>query len=138
MDPEKIAIREDSLVPLSPPKVAGSIPSRIAILGSIMPHRRNFQEVINHLYKAISGESLFAKSKSKLMSENPSLWGYKLDKGSNTFVSANDPNIPPATLHLVGDKPDNVGVHIAPEMVDVVNIQSGLDYDDFYRLIATM
>jgi len=34
----------------------GAIPSRLAILGNVVPWRRNFQAVITHLHIAIKGE----------------------------------------------------------------------------------
>ena len=75
---------------------------------------------------------------AQLIPGNPSAWGYMFDASSARYIPIPDSQTPPVTLHLVGSKPDNVDLQIPPEIMDVVTLHSGLEYDDFYALIATM
>ena len=136
MDPAKLLLDETAKVPLQN-RDPNRRPARIAILGNVHLHRRNYQGMIDELHDAISGER--ARGASADSTDDPEAWGYRASiAAGGRFVATDDPARPPISLHLVGSKPSNTILRIPPEMEHLVEIHSDLEYTDFYRLIASM
>lgn len=94
-----------------------------------MSHETFHLHISRHSIGGIGGQ---------LTSANPAAWGYNLDTPSGKYISVANPERPAVTLHLVGHKPDSVDLAIPAETEGVVILHSGLEYDDFYTLIASM
>ena len=117
-------------------------PSKIAILGNIHLHRRNYQGIIRELSEKLQGARAKVHceiSMTDLCTADPEAWGYEAaTTPGGAYVPMNDPALPALTLHLVGSLPTNTKLDIPEYMEHMIEIHPDLEYSDFYRLIASM
>lgn len=71
---------------------------------------------------------------------DPAEWGYRaaMTGAVVTYVSAEDPERPPVTLHLIGSLAPTAELEVPDAIRDIVVIHSDLLYLEFYKVLASM
>ena len=77
----------------------------------------------------------FAESHIRLAAD-PSAWGYETTSEGQLIRPKRAGSISPFTLHLIGE---HVGeVTWPPELENVIQVHSGLEYQEYYDVLASM
>lgn len=107
-------------VPNLPVKPANRSLSRAVIQGSFDASRRDYHNFFDQLINSLQ--------------RNPKIWGYHPRGDHPSFVPNHESLDPPFELALVGSG----SLEVPEELINVVSVHRGLDYADFYSLIAGM
>lgn len=123
-------------IPNLPTKQPDRVLSKAAIQGSFSTSRRDYHRFFADMIQSLHGECFPPHNALPLIpvSDDPAAWGYHPLGTRRSFVPDHQSGGSPFELALVGSG----HLDIPDELAYMVTVYQGLDYADFYRLVAGM